>query len=81
MNRVPEDPFSEAEREALNQLLEVHPVYGQLAFGRIRESTDARSRLREALDVPLVVVKDLAEEGRELVKVLAGQLREAPATS
>jgi len=81
LNRLPEDPFSAAEREALSQLLDVHPVYGQLAFDRIRESSDARSRLRSALDVPLVVLKDMAEEGRELVRALAREPQEAAGAS
>ena len=81
LNRLPEDPFSDAERDALVALLEAKPLCGQRAFERIQECGRAARRLRDAVDVPLVVLRDIAEEGRALAGGLARQLKEEPASS
>jgi arsenite-transporting ATPase len=57
-NRVPTDPFSAAEREALDGLLEGRVVRGLTLVERIRRADGSMARLRDAVRVPMIVVPD-----------------------
>jgi arsenite-transporting ATPase len=57
-NRVPVDIFTEAEREALGQLLEGHEPRGLTIVQRIQRAEGSLARLRAAVDVPIITVLD-----------------------
>lgn len=63
LNRVPSDPFSPAEREALTPLLAQQPMHGSRAFHRVEAARTARRELIEKtslsiIDAPLLPTSD-----------------------
>mgnify|MGYP002639818375 CR=1 FL=1 len=61
-NRVPGDPFTQAEREALDAMLEGKLVRGHTIVERIKRAEGSMARLRAAVHVPLLLVPDLDED-------------------
>ncbi len=61
-NRVPDDPFTDAERDALDALLEGKLVRGHTIVERIRRAEGSMDRLERALNVPLILVPDVEDE-------------------
>ena len=78
-NRVPEDPFTPEEHDALRSLLQGRPVYGMGELDRLRQASRSLSRLRQAVDVPLALIEELPMHGRALVEAVARRLAGAPA--
>jgi anion-transporting ArsA/GET3 family ATPase len=74
LNRMPEDPFTEAEREAVKPLLEKHELFGAMGFRRADEARKALERLRGEIKVPLLTVPERREEGRALIAAIADGL-------
>ncbi|MBI3726048.1 arsenic transporter [bacterium] len=73
LNRMPEDPFTKAEREALRPLLESRPLFGSEGFDRTEECRRAVARLDE-ISVPLVTIPEATEDGPGLVDFMAQAL-------
>ncbi len=59
LNRYPQDPFTAAERVALEQVLAAHPMHGQLEFARIGAAHQATQRLLGAVHVPVVTLPEI----------------------
>ena len=79
LNRMPQDEFSEAEREALRPLLEKRPVLGADGFRRAEEARASQRRLEAEAKLPIVAVPEFhAADGRALVREIADAL-ERPA--
>ncbi|MEM7409337.1 MAG: ArsA-related P-loop ATPase [Myxococcota bacterium] len=80
LNRVPEDPFDAEERAALEELLAREEIHGELAFRRTSLARDARRRLVEASDLPVVELPDhpdlSANDTDALQKALVARLGE-----
>ena len=74
LNRLPHNPFTEEEREALTPLLEHAPTFGSLAFERIGGAQQAMVRLASSIDLPLVTVGEFAAVGTALVEAVAGSI-------
>jgi anion-transporting ArsA/GET3 family ATPase len=75
LNRMPENPFHPAGREALDKLLDTHgPHRGRRALARLDRARAAEARLAGNLSAPLLLVPELPATGRELVKQLADYL-------
>ncbi len=53
LNRVPQDPFDPAERQALDEILARQPMHGELAFRHIDTARAAADTLRAGTDVPI----------------------------
>jgi arsenite-transporting ATPase len=80
LNRMPEDRFTEGEREALRPLLEKKALFGANGFRRVEEARTARKRLEAEIRVPLVTVPEIhAADGRTLVNAIADGLERSPA--
>jgi len=75
-NRVPDDPFSLAERDALDAMLTGDPVRGHTLVERIRRAEGSMARLRGAVRVPLIQVPDIDEDSpfRAIAKHLGQEL-------
>ncbi len=71
LNRLPHDPFTEEERQALAPLLEHSPTFGSLAFERIAGARQAMARLASSIDRPLIAVGEFAVVGTALVEAVA----------
>ena len=54
LNRIPPDPFSPAQREALAPVLARQAVQGSRAFRRTDAVAAARSQIAEATSLPVV---------------------------
>jgi anion-transporting ArsA/GET3 family ATPase len=74
VNRLPDNPFSEGEKTALGAYLERVRVYGSIAFARLEESRRALSRLEEAIELPLVLLRDVVDGGSSPVDTLTEEL-------
>jgi anion-transporting ArsA/GET3 family ATPase len=61
LNRVPEDPFEQGEREALSALLARQPMHGELGFRRIGEAREMRSRLAASTELPILELPEGSE--------------------
>ncbi len=61
-NRVPTDPFTPAERDAIDAMLEGKVVRGSTIVERIRRSEGSMERLRGAVRVPFIQVPDFDQE-------------------
>jgi arsenite-transporting ATPase len=61
-NRVPSDPFSPQERDALDAMLQGRLVRGHTIVERIRRAEGSMARLRDAVKVPLIQVPELDTE-------------------
>jgi hypothetical protein len=74
LNRLPRDPFTDAERTFLTEFLEQHHVFGKEGFVRMKESHRALERLRAAIEVPLLTLPEAEHAAPELVELLADTL-------
>ena len=74
INRVPQDPFTAAEREALGVFLAGTPVYGAQKFRQILEARRSIERLRASTAVPTLTVPEIDKQGAELVTALVEAL-------
>ena len=79
VNRMPTNPFSLAEREALAATLGNRQVRGLRGLHRIAQSEGALQRLRAATDLPIGVLPEFSLEGQELVEGLSRKLLEGQA--
>lgn len=82
VNRLPQDPFTAAERAAVDSLnAAVGPLLGARALKRLDRARAAMARLRQATRLPIYTAPDLAEQGPVLSERLAQILREATGAS
>jgi anion-transporting ArsA/GET3 family ATPase len=73
LNRMPEDPFTSTEREALGPLLESRALFGADGFRRVPECRKAVERLSREISVPLLMIPD-QPRGPGLVPAMADAL-------
>jgi anion-transporting ArsA/GET3 family ATPase len=72
VNRVPFDPFSEDEREAVKVMLSGRaPTLGERTLERIDRSRVALMRLRREVKVPIVSLQDVWLDGPRLAEEMA----------
>ncbi len=73
VNRVPFDPFSEEEREAIRRILDTTPpTLGERTLERIDRARGALDRISRAIvDVPISTVQDVWLEGPRLAEEVA----------
>jgi arsenite/tail-anchored protein-transporting ATPase len=75
VNRVPFDPFTSEERDAVRRLLEGHaPVLGERSLERIDRARVALARLGREIQVPLVALQDVWLEGPRLAEEMASMM-------
>jgi hypothetical protein len=76
VNRVPFDPFTDAEREAVRTVLEGRaPMLGERSMERIDRARVALARLSRDVTVPVVALQDVWLEGTRLVEELATSMK------
>lgn len=73
VNRLPQDDFTDEERQALNDYLRDHPLFGQSGFRKSEEAQVALRRLKSATSLPSSQLPEL-DEGPKLVAELAQSL-------
>lgn len=79
VNRVPFDPFSEEEREAVNELLVGRPpTLGQRTMERIYRARVALSRLEREVRVPITALQDVWLDGPRLAEEMASLMAVEP---
>jgi DNA replication protein DnaC len=78
INRVPENIFSAAERDALQPLLARHALQGADGFARIQDAERMVSRVATSTPVAHACVGELDKHGPELVALVAAALEAAP---
>ena len=72
VNRVPFDPFTEAEREAVRALLHGRaPTLGERTMERIDRARVSLARLQREVKVPIVALQDVWLEGPRLAEEMA----------
>jgi anion-transporting ArsA/GET3 family ATPase len=77
LNRVPDDPFEPAERQALEEILARQSLHGELAFRRIGSARSAAEKLRKATDVPVLELPEKEDsKAAPLHETLAHHLSE-----
>ena len=74
LNRVPSDPFTVAERDALRPLLARHHLYGADGFGRAELSQREARRLRAGTSLPITLVPELGVSHHEMASAIADAL-------
>ncbi len=68
VNRVPFNPFTEGEREAVRSILQGRgPTLGQRTLDRIDRAAISLARLQREVSVPIVALQDVWLEGGRLV--------------
>lgn len=74
-NCVPEDPFTAQEHLAIDDLLAERQPRGFTLLNRIRRSDSALDTLKRSLDIPLLLVKEVAgpEPFRSVARQLLGE--------
>ncbi len=72
VNRVPHNPFTSEEHQALEALLKGRPVRGQTLLDRIRRAEASIARLEESIHVPVIQVEEI-EDG-DLVNRMVSSL-------
>jgi len=77
VNRMPANPFSDGERQALRKLLSHRSVRGLRSLYRIDQAAAAVARLRYHLTLPVKVISEFSTEGLELAGEMAAELGEA----
>ena len=70
LNRVPVDPFSPEERAAVMSAVGGRAMLGGVALGRIERSHEAAARLGAELEVPVLELPELPQEGTELLAAM-----------
>ena len=53
LTRMPENPFTDEERDALELLLDETPMHGEIAFQRIGSAEISSTRLKQETSVPV----------------------------
>jgi arsenite/tail-anchored protein-transporting ATPase len=76
VNRMPANPFSLEEREALANALGNRQVRGLRGLHRIAQSESALERLQRETDLPISVLPEFDVQGEELVEELSRKLLE-----
>jgi anion-transporting ArsA/GET3 family ATPase len=72
VNRVPFDPFSEEEREAVRaMLLGRAPTLGERTLERIDRARVALTRLHGEISVPIIALQDVWLDGPRLAEEMA----------
>ncbi len=77
INRVPENIFSVAEREALKPLLAQHALQGADGFARIQDAERMVQRVETSTPVAHACVAEFDKHGPELVTLVAAALEAA----
>jgi arsenite/tail-anchored protein-transporting ATPase len=80
VNRVPFDPFTDAEREAVRALLQGRPpTLGERTMERIDRARVSLARLQREVKVPIVALQDVWLDGPRLAEEMASLMAvEAP---
>ena len=76
LNRIPQDPFTPAERAALAPLMERLDVFGKHEFGRLARSNREIARLRRGTSLPIRPIPEFPNDG--LIAAIAQALEMAP---
>ena len=76
LNRFLDDPFTEDERAAAQQLLLAAPMRGRFAFERIVMAGESERRLVEATQLPLIKLREVTAQSGDACEGLATQLTE-----
>jgi len=72
VNRVPFDPFTEEEREAVRRLLHGRPpTLGERTMERIDRARVSLARLQREVTVPIVALQDVWLDGPRLAEEMA----------
>jgi arsenite-transporting ATPase len=72
VNRVPFDPFSDAEREAVRAMLDGRgPTLGERTMERIDRARVSLARLQREVTVPIVALQDVWLDGPRLAEEMA----------
>lgn len=74
VNRLPDNPFTEEEQTALERVVDRVRVYGSIAFARLQESRRALERLESVVQHPMIVLRDVVDEGVAPTQILADDL-------
>jgi anion-transporting ArsA/GET3 family ATPase len=77
VNRMPENVFTDAERDALLPLLGKHRLQGADGFARIQDAERMVRRLEASTPVAHACVNELDKHGPELVELVVGALEKA----
>jgi arsenite/tail-anchored protein-transporting ATPase len=72
LNRIPQDPFTPAERAALAPMVERLDLFGKHEFGRPARSHRELERLRRGTNLPIRFIPELPSDG--LIAALADAL-------
>jgi anion-transporting ArsA/GET3 family ATPase len=72
VNRVPFDPFSDEEREAVRGILEGRgPTLGVRTMERIERARGSLARLEREVKIPITVLQDVWLDGPRLAEEMA----------
>jgi hypothetical protein len=74
---MPENVFTDAERDALLPLLGKHRLQGADGFARIQDAERMVRRLEASTPVAHACVNELDKHGPELVELVVGALEKA----
>ena len=77
LNRVPHDPFTPAERDALRPVVNRHKLFGAEGFNRVQACRRAARRLRGGMRHSLLALPEADVPEAELVPFLAGELEKS----
>jgi arsenite-transporting ATPase len=72
LNRIPQDPFTPAERAALAPLMERLDLFGKHEFGRLARSNREIARLRRGTSLPIRPIPEFPTDG--LIAAIADAL-------
>jgi anion-transporting ArsA/GET3 family ATPase len=80
LNRMPEDVFTAAEREALGPIIARTNLLGADGFARVAEAQKSMARLKAEVSCPLITIPETTLEGKALVQALAKSLENGGAS-
>jgi anion-transporting ArsA/GET3 family ATPase len=75
VNRVPLDPFTDEEREAVRRMLHGRaPTLGERTMERIDRARVSLARLQREVPVPIAALEDVSREGPGLAEEIASRM-------